>query len=56
VFSGDVDNLDNWPSTGFFYVKATSRCGGAAIPTEARAVHAAATLHSLGKLTLLIHE
>ncbi|RLN05119.1 uncharacterized protein C2845_PM13G17450 [Panicum miliaceum] len=42
VFSGDVDNLDNWPSTGFFYVKATSRCGGGAIPAEPQAVHAAA--------------
>ena len=25
VFSGDVDSLDNWPNTGFFYVKATNR-------------------------------
>jgi hypothetical protein len=25
VFSGDADSLDNWPNTGFFYVKATNR-------------------------------
>ncbi|XP_002456849.1 uncharacterized protein At4g15970 [Sorghum bicolor] len=25
VFSGDADSLDNWPNTGFFYMKATSR-------------------------------
>ncbi|XP_062187523.1 uncharacterized protein At4g15970-like [Phragmites australis] len=25
VFGGDIDSLDNWPNTGFYYVKATNR-------------------------------